>query len=320
MASFLRSISDNMRSRRGRDAGMFMIFLLISTILWIVLSFNEEEQRDIRMPLKIINVPDSITLISTGPPALSVSLRAKGTQLMKMTVGGAPAVQVDFRAYRANGAVKVSNTDLKAIVRNSAGGAQVSVVYPDSLLLPYTSHPGNVMPVRVDYRATAGPQAALVGRPVITPDSVKVYIADGSALPDNIRFVTTEPIRLMALNQTTTVRARLIGPEHTRLIPDSVDVTFNVEPMIFKSRKVAIEPVNVPENIKLITFPAQIETFFMVPMSKYTGEATNFRVVADYSTINNRSRMVKLMLQDVPDQLYNVQLSADSAEYIIERH
>lgn len=320
MPAFLRRIYDNMRSPRGRDVGMFMIFLLISAILWIVLSFNEEEQQDIRMQLKFTNVPDSVTLISKGPDALSVSLRAKGTQLMKMSIGAPPTVPVDFRAFRSNGAIKVSNADLKALVRNSAGGAQVSVVYPDTLMLPYTTHAGYAMPVKADYRVTAGPQAAMQGKPVITPDSVKVYVADGAAIPDNLRFISTEPIRPVALEQTTTVRTRLIGPPNTRIIPDSVDITFTVEPMIFKSRKVAIEPINVPANIKLITFPAQIEAFFMVPASKYAGGVTNFRVIADYSTINSRSRMVKLKLVDVPEQLYNVKLSADSAEYIIERH
>lgn len=319
MTEFLHRIYEKMRSPRGRDAGMFILFLFISSILWIVLSLNEEEQQDIRMPLKFVHVPDSVTLISRGPDALSVSLRAKGTQLMKMTIGSTPAVEIDFRAYSSNGAIKVSNADLKALVRNASGGAQVNVVYPDTLYLPYTTHAGYSMPVVADYRATAGPQAALQGKPVITPDSVKIYFADGIALPDNLKSITTEPIRLVALEKTTVVRARLIGIPHSRIIPDSVDVVFNVEPMIFKSRKVAIEPVNVPHDIKLITFPAQVETFFMVPMSKYTAGATNFRVVADYSTINPLSRKVKLALSDVPGQLYNVQLSADSAEYIIER-
>lgn len=309
-----------MRSPRGRDIGMFMLFVAISAILWIVLSLNEEEQQDIRMPLKITHVPDSVTLISTGPEALSVSLRAKGTQLMKMTLGSTPTINVDYRAYRSDGSVRVSNADLKALARQAAGGAQVSVVYPDTLMLPYTTHAGYIMPVRADYKVTAGPQAALVGRPKVSPDSVKVFVANGADLPDNTHRINTEPIRLVGLEQTTTRRVRLIGPPLSRIIPDSVDVTFEVEPMIFKSRKVVIEPINVPSDIKLITFPAQIDAFFMVPMSAYTKGGTRFRVVADYRSIKPGSRMVKLKLVDVPDKLYNVQLSADSAEYIIERH
>lgn len=309
-----------MRSPRGRDVWMFMIFVFISAILWIVLTLNEEEQHDFRMPLKISHVPDSVTLITTGPEALSVNLRCRGTQLLKMSVGGSPAVDVDFRAYRKNGLVRVSNAELKALVRNAAGGAQVNVVYPDTLLLSYTTHAGYDMTVKADYKVTAAPQAALVGKPKVSPDTVRLFVANGDELPDNYTRILTEPIRLVGLENTTTRRVKLLAPPHTRVIPDSVDITFIVEPMIFKSRKVVIEPVNVPQNIKLITFPAQIDAFFMVPLSAYSKGSTNFRVVADYKTIQPmRSNKVKLKLTDVPEKLYNVQLSADSAEYIIER-
>ena len=298
---------------------MFMVFLAVSGILWTVLSLNEEEQSDIRMPLKITHVPDSVTMISLGPDALSVSLRAKGTQLMKMSFGGAPTVNVDFRAYARKGLLQLNNADLKALVRNASGGSQVSVVFPDTLHIPFTTHQGFKLPVAIDYRVTAGPQASLTGAPRLSTDSVKVYMAN-NALPDRFDAVTTEPVRILGLDKTTTQRVKLTGPRNSRIVPDSIDVTFEVEPLIFKSRKVVIEPVNVPRNVKLITFPAQIDVFYMIPVSEYHKGRAQFRVVADYRTLSQSSGKVKLSLRDVGDKLQNVHLSADSAEYIIERH
>ncbi len=318
--SFVRYCLIALRSPRGRDTMMFLLFVVISCILWAVLSLNDEKQYDLRLPMRITNVPDSVTLISPGPEALSVSLRAKGTQLMKMTVGRMPTVNVDFRAFRSDGTVHLSATDLKGLVRNATGGSQVSVVYPDSLSLPYTTHKGIRVPVRLDYKVTAGPQSALTGRPRLSADSVLLYTA-GSA-PDRADAVSTEPIHLLGIDKNTTQRVKLMAPKGTRLIPDSIDVTFEVEPLIFKSRKVVIEPVNVPEGTKLITFPAQIDVFFMVPVSGYRQSDNHFRVVADYRTIRQGtgSRNVKLSLINVPSNFQNAHLSADSAEYIIERH
>ncbi len=308
------------RSRRGRDSLMFLLFVAISAVLWLVLSLNEEEPFDVRLPMKITHVPDSVTLISPGPEALNVSLRARGTQVIKMLAGAMPTVNIDFRAYRSNGMLHLNSTELKALARTTAGGSQVSVVYPDSLSIPYTTHPGFIMPVNIDYKVTTGPQSALNGRPRISADSVKVFMAPGLALPDNYNAVTTEPIRLTGLSDSETRRVRLLGPSGSRIIPDSIDVSFEVEPLIFKSRKVVIEPVNVPEGTKLITFPAQIDVFYMVPMSAYVKSDPHFRIVADYRRIdhNNPSKMMKLTLRDVPSNLQNVHLSVDSAEYIIE--
>lgn len=297
---------------------MFLLFVVISVILWGVLSLNDERQYDVRLPMKITHVPDSVTMISPGPDVLSVSLQAKGTQLLKMSLGSMPTVNVDFRAFRKDGTVHLSSTDLKGLVRNATGGSQVNVVYPDSLALPYTSHKGYRLPVRLDYKVTAGPQSALAGRPRLSADSVSVFVS--GVLPDNFEAVVTEPVRFLGIDKTTTQRVRLIGPPGSRVIPDSIDVTFETEQMIFKSRKVVIEPINVPEGIKLITFPAQIDVFYMVPVSGYRHGETRFRVVADYRTIRPGSSNVKLSLKNVPERFQNVHLSADSAEYIIERH
>lgn len=315
---FTRCLS-MLKSQRGRDVWMFLLFVGVSTILWCVLTLNRYDQHDIRMPIEITNVPDSVTVISKGPDALNVSLRARGTQMLKMLAGGAPTVTADFRAFRSGGTIFLSPADLKGLVRSAAGGAQVNVVYPDTIKLRYTTHAGYLLPVKVNYRATAAPQAALVGKPKLSSDSVKIYLPNGEILPDNYNSVATEPLRMLAIDKTSTRRVKLIPPKGGRVIPDSIDITFVVEPMIFKSRKVVIEPANVPDGIKLITFPAQIDAFFMIPMSAYAKGLSNFRVVADFKTIRPGSNMVKLKLEDVPNCLHNIQLKVDSAEYIIER-
>ena len=318
LKELLRRAGEAIRSPRGRDVLMFMLFLFISAVLWGVLALNEEEQYDLRMPVRITHVPDSVTLLSKGPDALTVNLRARGTQLLKMSLGDTPGVNIDFRVYRSGEYMHLSNAELKALARNASGGSQVSVLYPDSISIPFTTHPGFKLPVRANVPATPGPRASLSGRPRVAPDSVKLY-ALGGHLPSGVDYINTEALSLEAVEGQQTRRLRLLPPPGTRAIPDSVDVTIEAEPLIMKRRRVVIEPVNVPANIKLITFPAQIEVMYMVPMSAYTNSDPHFRVIADYRRISRKRSKIRLRLTDVPQNLQNVQLSADSAEYIIEQ-
>ncbi|MFG6386966.1 MAG: hypothetical protein K1V74_00470 [Muribaculaceae bacterium] len=318
LKELLRRAGEAIRSPRGRDVLMFMLFLFISAVLWGVLALNEEEQYDLRMPVRITHVPDSVTLLSKGPDALTVNLRARGTQLLKMSLGDTPGVNIDFRVYRSGEYMHLSNAELKALARNASGGSQVSVLYPDSISIPFTTHPGFKLPVRANVQATPGPRASLSGRPKVAPDSVKLY-ALGGHLPSGVDYINTEALSLEAVEGQQTRRLRLLPPPGTRAIPDSVDVTIEAEPLIMKRRRVVIEPVNVPANIKLITFPAQIEVMYMVPMSAYTNSDPHFRVIADYRRISRKRSKIRLRLTDVPQNLQNVQLSADSAEYIIEQ-
>jgi len=318
LKELLRRAGEAIRSPRGRDVLMLMLFLFISAVLWGVLALNEEEQYDLRMPVRITHVPDSVTLLSKGPDALTVNLRARGTQLLKMSLGDTPGVNIDFRVYRSGECMHLSNAELKALARNASGGSQVSVLYPDSISIPFTTHPGFKLPVRANVQATPGPRASLSGRPRVAPDSVKLY-ALGGHLPSGVDYINTEALSLEAVEGQQTRRLRLLPPPGTRAIPDSVDVTIEAEPLIMKRRRVVIEPVNVPANIKLITFPAQIEVMYMVPMSAYTNSDPHFRVIADYRRISRKRSKIRLRLTDVPQNLQNVQLSADSAEYIIEQ-
>lgn len=317
--SIIIKAKDVVRSQRGRNILVFLIFFAISAILWFILALNEEDQFDVRMPIKLTNVPDSVTIISTPPSTISVSLRAKGTQLLKQSFGKTPTLDIDFRVFRSRNSIILRNADVKAIARAAYGGATILVTSPDSINLAFTTRRGVPMPIAIDYKVTADPQSTITGRPTLSTDTVLIYST--SRIPEHLNSVSTEPIRLNDLNHTTTTSVRLIAPRLCRVIPDSVNVTFHVEPLISKTRKVVIEPVNVPSGVKLITFPAQTEVIYMVPMSLYNQSDPHFRVQADYNSIStsSKSHKIRLRLRDVPSELQNVHLAADSAEYIIEK-
>lgn len=117
-----------------------------------------------------------------------------------------------------------------------------------------------------------------------------------------------------------THRVKLIAPANSRVVPDSIDVTINAEPLILKTRKVTVETVNVPEGQKLITFPSQVEVMYMIPVSEYKTTEPKIRVEADYRSIRrHNSRMIYLRVTEASDNLRNVHLASDSAEYIIEQ-
>lgn len=307
-----------LHSSRGHNLLVFTAFLAVSAILWFVMALNDEEQCDVRMSFNLTNVPDTVTIIARPPENIAVSLRARGSQRLRLALINPPKLVVDFRLYRSRSALRLSNTELKAIARGALDGADVILVSPDSVILPFTTSSGTPLPVRVDYSVTAGPSSSLVGKPSTSVDSVRVFSLHH--LPASVRSVSTAPIRLTDLKTSTTTRAALIAPPGTRVVPDSIDVTFNVQPLILKTRSVTIEPVHVPAGVRLITFPSRIDVMYMIPLSEYKDSEPRMRVVADYSTIDfsNPTHNIRLRLKEVSPNLQNVHLVADSAEFIIE--
>ena len=65
----------------------FMVFVAIAAALWCVMTLNEESTFDLRVPVRLTHVPDSVTVISDIPDKVQVSARGKGTQLLRYLFG-----------------------------------------------------------------------------------------------------------------------------------------------------------------------------------------------------------------------------------------
>lgn len=311
------SVRRVLRSQRGRNVIVFSVFLLIASFLWCVIALNDEGQADFRMPVRMIHVPDSVTVVSAVPQYVSVGVNARGSQLLKYSWSKPPFFDIDFRAFRDGSYLRLTDTDLKSIARQALGGLQVSVVSLDSLRISFTSRPPVILPVRLDCSVTPGPQVSLAGKPVLSTDSVKVYVAGHHSV--DVSSISTEPIRLQSIDESVTRRVRLIAPPFCRVIPDSVEVTVKVEPLIFKTRRIPIQSINVPPGEKLVTFPSQIDVMYMIPVSDYLETAPRISVIADYNSISPSTGKVRLKIAEASDDLQNVHLASDSAEYIIEK-
>ncbi len=316
----LSRLKNAMQSREGRNVMVYMVFLVIAAVLWIIMSLNEETQRDLRCTVVITNVPDSMTRITPLPEALNVSVRAKGTELMKYLWKKRPTMNIDYRQYKSGDRIQFSDASLKAFFRSMVGGGcQILSVTPDSLSLLFTSQPGVKVPVKLDTEITPAPHYIVVGKPRCFIDSIMLYTANGNSV--RYTSVSTVPLALTDVRKSQIVRVPIDVPKNTRAIPDSVEVSVEVEPLISKTRKVAITPINVPADMRLITVPQQVEVYYMVPMNVYKkseGEP-KFKVVADFNTIDQNSERIAVTLAYAPKDFINVFMSADSVDYIIEQ-
>lgn len=304
-------------SKQGKNFAIFVLFILIAAILWCVTAINDETQADIRLPIRITNVPDSVTIVSKLPQNISIGVRARGSQLLKYSWSKPPSLDIDYRLFNNGNIIKLSENDIKNLARNTLSSSQIIVVSPDSLSIKVTTKPPVLLPVELDCHVTVGPQATLSGKPVGSPDSVKVYTYGNHIL--SFTSIKTEPIEFQSINESVTRKVALITPPNTRVIPDSIDVTVKVEPLIFKTRTASIEPINVPNGQRLILFPSQVNVMYLIPVSEYIDAEQNIRIVADYNSISDKTGKVKLRIDDASNDLQNIHIALDSVECIIEK-
>ena len=319
LRDYSAKVHEALTSERGKEVLLFLMFLLISYVFWLLLTLNNEMQEDIDVPVTIVNVPDSVTIISDVPPVVKVSVRDKGSALMKYKLGGANVMKIDWTEYQSgDNKFLISRADLGARVRDYFGaGSQVVTVTPDSLRLNFTTSPGRRVVVKVvaDLQPSLG---NIIGRVRTNVDSVMLYSVND--LPHSLNSVETVPIVRGGLSDTTTIVARIAPIPGVKIVPEQIVLTVPVEPLIMRKQFAPVVVKNMPADVGLITFPSRVEVSYLMPMSAYNDELYEINAYVDYRDVHSSTTgKLPVVLSLLPDGYHNAEMSPDSVEYIIEK-
>ncbi len=300
----------------SHQLGIFLIFLAISTLLWMATALNDEVQRQLECDVEVTNVPDSVTFISEPPSTITLNVRGRGTQFMRYLLGARPSISLDFRYYSKDNRFSVSKSNLLELIRNALGDEQsIQAIVPDSIGVYYTSLKPIRLPVKVAVTATTTPAVCLYGAITSQTDSVAVYAIGPVA--EKLRYISTEDIRFTDISESTTRRVKMIAPTGCRVIPDSVTVNINVEPIVTEVREVDIVAINVPSSVEqFLLNPSKVHASFRVPRSQ-RDRLPEVKVVADYNTLSKDYTDKKIGIRTT-QLLPNVFLELDSVEYYVK--
>ena len=84
---------------------IFMFFIFLSCIFWLIMTLNETYEKEIKIPVQVVNIPQNIVLTSAATDTVRVTLRDKGWVLTTYLYGRkAGVIHVPFKTYdRGNG-------------------------------------------------------------------------------------------------------------------------------------------------------------------------------------------------------------------------
>lgn len=282
------------------------------------MALNDSVQDNFDVRLTVTDVPDSVTFINQPPSEIHVTVRDKGTSLMRHGWLNKSHVNFNFKEFAQGGVMRLSRTDILAGLKAVFGSnAIVSSVSVDSLRLVYTTSPGKRVPVLVEADVTASSGNIVSGRFIPQPSAVLIYSADPD-VPDTITRVRTQKIIRRDLSETTVAEVRLVGIPGVRMIPDNIRVSIPVEPLVSKESMVGIEAVNVPAGQNLVLFPAKVSVSYYLPMSRFGDTDPGLKLTVDYNDIKRIfSDRLPVRLERVPAGIANVVVRTDSVEYTL---
>lgn len=324
MRRIIQSIADwcgrLRKSSRFHSLLLFLLFVGIAAFFWLVMALNDSVQDTVKVRIRIDNKPDTVTFISTVPKDIHVEVRDKGTSLFRTAGVREPELSLNFRELASDGQFICSRTDMMSALK-SVFGPSASIISSsiDSLRLVYTDRPGKSVPVQIAVQSSPKAGFVVYGSAVSTPQRVMVY--GPRQILDTISRVFTKRYVERDLSDPVTFSAELVTIPGARIIPSSVSVKINVEPLVVKETMVSVTAENVPAGESLLLFPSKVQVSYYVPMSRFSDTDVDPKVVVDYKDISGHmggKLPVHIELEHQPN-IVNPVLRTDSVEYTLLR-
>lgn len=277
---------------------------------------NDEVQHDIDITISVSDLPSNVTLMNSDCDKINISVGVKdrGINVLVKKYINKGTIKIPFSDFVDDGhRILLSDAQLTTALRQYFGPYSSIVTHdPDSLSLPYTSTPPVKLPIKIDANVTTEPQFIVNGSLKPSIDSVLVY--SNGIMTDSLHAITTKPLNLKNINDTITTTVDLATPIGCRIIPERIEITVPVEPLISKTIEVPVEVLNLSENKNIIIFPSTVRFTCLVPMSTFNDNSYPIKAYANFD--ERKDNTIPLEISILPDIFIHGRLTPDVVEYI----
>ncbi len=307
-------------SNMNKQLLIFVFFIFLSAIFWLMLTLNETYEKELQVPVRIVNVPKKVVLTSAAVDTLRLTIRDKGWVLLSYMFGEKkPELSVNYKNYdRGNGGGIVSHADIKRLaLQQLESSSTVTAVKPEKLEFFYNNGERKRVPVKWTGQVIPE-QLYYISHILYSNDSVDVYTSREKL--DSIHYVFSEPLNYIGFRDTLKIDCKLAHQPDVKVVPDHISITFLTDVLTEESINVPIQCINLPSGKLLRTFPARVKVNYVAGIGQIKQlKPEDFTVVADYQEIVKKpTEKCNIYLRHTPQGVSRASLSTKQVDYLIE--
>lgn len=299
---------------------IFLFFLALSGAFWLMLALNDTYEKELRIPIRIVNVPKNIVPISNVDDTLKVTVRDKGYTLCAYLYGDKiKTINIPFSFYlKQKGVGSVSFAELsKLVYQELFSSSRIVSIKPDKYEYFYNKGKHNRVPVKLSGRLL--PDASYyIAKVEFSPKMVDVY--GSSKMLDSIKYVYTERMNVHNLKDTIVRELDLRNIRGVKFVPSRVKISVYPDVLTEESVEVPITALNMPDGKILRTFPSRVKVTFTVGASIFRSiRMDKFKAVVDYNELMAApSEKCNVKIASVPHGVQNARAEQPQVDYLIE--
>lgn len=298
----------------------FSFFLLIATILWFMQIRNKDFETTISLPIKYVNIPDSIIFQDSLPSNVTLRVKDDGFSIFVHAINKKDTLSLDVGSIIRGGAIKaLQGSTFDSYIRKSLPiSTQILSYDPVRISFAYSALKSKKIPVVFDGQINLSPGYYLKNDIKITPDSIIAY--GSSTNLNKIMFAYTVNDTINGLKNTTELKYKLADKDRVKLSPNIVSIYVPVEAYTEKNVEIPVECINLPHNLTAKFFPSKVKLSFFVGVSEVDSiREQDFSVAVDYNGLSeNKQQSVPVRITFYPEFVRNITITPSNVQYIFE--
>jgi YbbR domain-containing protein len=233
------------------------VSVFFAVVLWFYVTAQIEGTETVKIPLEIVNVPESLIVVSDAPRHIEVTMRGARSDLLKVRLFGSARLTVDLAGAQGRH-LTVPLSKGMITLPEGLKPDNVSINAPRALSIMLEERVSAALPVRAVFRGLLPRELVLVGQPAITPDRV---IARG---PSNamraVSEVRTEAIDIAGRRGKVSLETPVVRPRGIEIEPRTVLVELDVARRAERTIEgLAPTLLQVEEDLDVVCSPASAD-------------------------------------------------------------
>jgi hypothetical protein len=307
---------------------MFLIFLLISTLLWFLAQLDEVYVTSISYPVEYRDMPQDKLVVGDLPSQIELEIKGEGFKLLEYQFSNAlNPLLLHVNAYNLQTAEDgdspryyiVTQSAATRISQQLSQSIEILDITPDTLFFEFAKKVSRSLPIRPNISYSFEKQMMLRDEIKIEPDSV--VVSGPNSVLDTVEYIPTKRKSFGNLESTLQTRIGLQkSHDQLELSTRKVNLTIPVERYTEGELQKEIQVINQPDSVVVRTFPRTVTITYLVGLSRYEQVIPElFKAVVDYRDIKEDREKLKVRIENAPGYLKSYTYNPREVEYIIER-
>jgi hypothetical protein len=316
----MERINEKAEPKNKRSVLTFLVFLVISTALWLLIKLSNDYSTQTTFSLQLEEVPAD-KWISSPELAVKMSLNTDGFHTLRCKmirepkrVVTIPLNEVPYRQETGNTYSFSSQYVAERIADFLGIGTSDVVMNDDKVYFNMDMLKSKVVPIAFQSDIKTQRQYDVYGIPTLDPSTITIF--GPQEVIDTVKSVKTVKVSKVNVNQgfRETVGLDLLGGKIRSNVKE-VTVEVNVEKFTEKDIEV---PIKVSGGPRVRFFPETMKVKCLVAIKDYASIVPeDFSVAVDRQQLEDLQPLLDVRLASWPQYVQVLSTSPDKVEYLI---